>query len=76
MCRCGASQLESETDTYVWLFLMNLWGRTTRNPWEQDHSALKKSLKEVSRILSLIQSGSVRQYDFKNHLDSLRYGFI
>ena len=37
MCGCGASQ----TDTYVWLFLMSMWGRTTRNLLEQDCSALK-----------------------------------
>lgn len=41
MCGCGASQLESETDTYVWLLLMSMWGRTTRNLLEQDRSALK-----------------------------------
>ena len=35
--------LELETDMYVWLLLMNMWGRTTRNPLKQDHSALKDS---------------------------------
>lgn len=37
-----ASQLESEADTYMWLFLMSQWSRTTRNPLEEDHSAKKE----------------------------------
>ena len=54
MCGCGASWLEIETDMYVLLLLMNMWGRTTRNPLKQDHSAFKRFLKNASRIMNVI----------------------